>query len=192
MCTLVVAAVVVSVAVVGACYAPELRDCTVSCASSSDCSGGQICGGAHLCAAPEVAGQCAVSLPMDAAPLDARADTRDARRDASARDAAPRPDAPRIDAAPPDAARSVILHLHVDGSGEITTAAGATCNGQGPQHGDCLIEVLEGVAITLDATGEGGQVFQQWTGQACSGGDAVCVLTPVMPITDIHARFAPG
>jgi hypothetical protein len=42
----------------GACYSPELRDCTVTCTASTDCAADQVCDGAGFCAAPEVAGSC--------------------------------------------------------------------------------------------------------------------------------------
>jgi hypothetical protein len=42
----------------GACYAPELRDCTVTCTESTDCADDQVCDGDGFCAAPEIAGTC--------------------------------------------------------------------------------------------------------------------------------------
>ncbi len=51
---------------VGACYAPTLRDCAVTCAAATECGGGQICGADGFCAAPDVAGTCGAML--DAAP----------------------------------------------------------------------------------------------------------------------------
>jgi hypothetical protein len=161
MRALVATAGAVSALLGAACYAPDLRDCTVSCASQSDCAGDQICGGDHLCAVSARASQCARDADTaDADPLDA-----------AARDAALGPDARAVDAEPADAAPSVILHLHADGMGEITTSTGASCDSEGSAHGDCMIAVPEDSPITLDAVGENGQVFQQWMGMACSGVD---------------------
>lgn len=42
----------------GACYAPEVRDCTVTCSASTDCADDQVCGSDKYCAAPEVSGTC--------------------------------------------------------------------------------------------------------------------------------------
>lgn len=43
----------------GACYAPEVRDCTVTCTTSAaKCAADQVCGSDGYCATPEVAGQC--------------------------------------------------------------------------------------------------------------------------------------
>ncbi len=49
------------------CYSPDARDCTVSCAASSQCLAGQVCGADGFCAAPKVAGHCS---PIDAAPAE--------------------------------------------------------------------------------------------------------------------------
>lgn len=43
---------------VAACYSPETRDCTVTCAAATDCAHGQVCGTDGFCAAPAAAGHC--------------------------------------------------------------------------------------------------------------------------------------
>jgi hypothetical protein len=90
--------VLVAIAALGlaACYAPDLRDCSVACTSSTDCARGQVCGSGGWCAAPEVADRCA-DVVGDAAtpPTDAPADARP----------------------------HVTLHVHVDGPGEIDFGA---------------------------------------------------------------------
>ena len=48
-------------AVLAGCYAPDLRDCTVTCSESTDCADDQVCGGDGYCAAPDLAGTCAGS-----------------------------------------------------------------------------------------------------------------------------------
>ncbi len=57
----------VAAAVLAGCYAPDARDCTVSCGASSQCLSGQVCGSDGFCAAPQVAGHCS---PIDAAPQE--------------------------------------------------------------------------------------------------------------------------
>ena len=64
-------AVAAALVTLAGCYAPSLRDCTVSCASQRDCADGQVCGSDGLCASPGVAGHCAA--PNDAAVADAPA-----------------------------------------------------------------------------------------------------------------------
>jgi hypothetical protein len=64
---------VADLAALAGCYAPAVRDCTVSCASRDDCVRGQLCGSDGYCAAPQMAGRCGgivadAGLP-DAAPL---------------------------------------------------------------------------------------------------------------------------
>lgn len=38
----------------GGCYAPDLRDCTVTCTAADECAGDQVCSSAGLCAADGV------------------------------------------------------------------------------------------------------------------------------------------
>jgi hypothetical protein len=45
-------------ALLAGCYAPDARDCTVTCAASSQCLQGQVCGTDGFCAAPKAAGHC--------------------------------------------------------------------------------------------------------------------------------------
>ncbi|HSN28352.1 MAG TPA: hypothetical protein VLT45_18835, partial [Kofleriaceae bacterium] len=58
---------VAAAALLAGCYSPDLRDCTVSCASSADCAGAQVCNASHLCAAQDVACSTMTSTPHDAA-----------------------------------------------------------------------------------------------------------------------------
>lgn len=151
-----------------ACYTPDLRDCTVTCASSADCVGGQVCGGDHYCAAPDVAGTCA-RLGADAGlPVDDDAPP--------AQDARPRPDGP-----PPP--QYVMLHFHVDGHGEIVAGA-FTCTA------DCVDHVLKGVPIDVVANATEDQDFVQWTAGPCMGSTSpTCTVTPTMDVM-VGAKFA--
>lgn len=44
--------------VLGACYEPDILDCTVTCTEPTDCAGDQVCGIDGFCAAASVAGTC--------------------------------------------------------------------------------------------------------------------------------------
>jgi hypothetical protein len=57
----------VTLTVLSSCYAPDLRDCTVTCSGASACAGGQVCGPDGYCAAPGVAGMCGALNGVDAA-----------------------------------------------------------------------------------------------------------------------------
>jgi hypothetical protein len=57
-------------AILSGCYAPDLRDCTVTCSGATDCASGQVCGSDGYCAAEGVAGSCgnAVDAAVDGTP----------------------------------------------------------------------------------------------------------------------------
>jgi hypothetical protein len=57
-------------AILSGCYAPDLRDCTVTCSGANECASGQVCGADGYCAAEGVAGSCgnAVDAAVDAVP----------------------------------------------------------------------------------------------------------------------------
>ncbi len=42
--------VLLVIAILSGCYSPDVQDCTVSCSSESDCTGGQVCNAKGLCA----------------------------------------------------------------------------------------------------------------------------------------------
>jgi len=86
-----------ALAALAGCYSPDLRDCTVSCASSADCAGAQVCGSDHFCAQPAAAGTCTRTAP-DAA-------------------------VPATDAAPPDAPATAMLELVVTGHGQLVAGS---------------------------------------------------------------------
>lgn len=58
------------IAILSGCYAPDLRDCTVTCSGAKDCASGQVCGADGYCAAEGVAGSCGngVDAAVDAPP----------------------------------------------------------------------------------------------------------------------------
>lgn len=83
------------------CYAPALRDCTVTCAAADQCASGQVCGSEGYCVG-ETGARCTGSAAVDA-----------------------RAEAIPIDAAVPTFA----LHVTVMGHGSVTVAGtgGGTC-----------------------------------------------------------------
>jgi hypothetical protein len=166
--------VLVAVAAGSACYSPQLRDCTVSCATDDDCAGAQVCGADRMCAMPAVADHCSALTVVDAgAPSDAHHDaaiTKDAAIDAAI----------PIDAPP---LQQITLHVHITGKGSVFVDGHGNCAAQGPQHGDCLFTVVARVAESLHALAEPGQQFTAWTSPACQGQGATCVLTPTTAVT---------
>ncbi|MBA3396261.1 MAG: hypothetical protein H0T89_26765 [Deltaproteobacteria bacterium] len=163
-------------AVTASCYSPEVRDCTVSCASAADCTGGQVCGGDQFCSAPEVAGTCllpdggvdGMQPPGDAAlPVDARPSTT-------------------ADAMP-DAWPTVQLHVRIEGRGVVMLPTIGNCDGSSGQA-DCLYTVPQGTAVTLHAVPKNHWRFEEWTSQVCGNQPATCALVPDVP-TFVQARF---
>jgi hypothetical protein len=146
------------------CYAPALRDCTVSCEAPSDCATGQVCGGDGLCAAPEVAGSCAGLQPDAGVGEDAGVD------------AAPGP-------------TTVSLRVRVGGRGSVVIDGRGTCSSERPQEGDCMYDIALGVLqraralpIQLD------HVFESWAMGPCVGQLAICTFRAV-EATTIEAKF---
>lgn len=165
----------VLLAALAACYSPDVRDCTVSCASSADCAGAQVCGADHLCAMPAIAGTCARQPPpgVDAATGDAPA----------LEDAPVVPVDAAIDAAPmPDAPPTGALHLKITGHGQLV-AGGNSC------AMDCTFQLPQ-VPIDVVAVAAGDQVLESWTEGPCAGmTTTTCTVTP--PVT-VGAKFHKG
>ena len=161
------AAASLAVAGVG-CYAPELRDCTVTCNAASDCASGQVCGTDHFCAAPDIAGQCS-SLPSDASPGGRDAGVADAKMvDA-------KPDA----ASPPDAATHAMLAIQIEGKGRVSIVGVGTCDEASPQNGSCMFVVPRNLTITVTATAYPDWRFDRWTTAACAVVEInTCSFTP--------------
>jgi hypothetical protein len=160
------------------CYAPELRDCTVTCASASECSADQVCGGDGFCAAPASAGRCLRVEPPDA--------DSDGALDARVIDAAPPVDAAMADAAVPpiDAPVPVTLDVRVDGHGEVVVAGIATCD---DDH--CMYTVSAGVTLMLEAAPDAGWRFDKWDSATCSQQDETCTTVAEPPKTSVRAKF---
>lgn len=162
--------------VVTACYSPDLRDCTLSCSSASDCAADQVCGSDHFCAAPEIAGRCS-SLPPDAGSGNRDAGIRDARLPDA------RPDAP------PDAPTEAVLSIEIAGKGQISMLGVGTCDSEGPQHGSCTFVVSRGALVTAQASASSDWRFEKWTSAPCATSPiALCTFIAGGPLT-IGVKF---
>jgi hypothetical protein len=145
-----------------ACYAPDVRDCTRSCASNADCVTAQVCNADHMCSAPAIT-SCS-ELAVDARARDAPEQTM--------HDAA-------VDAAP----LLATLKIHDDGPGSVHSLIG-NCD-----VADCTFTAAPDVPLTLTAVPHQDKMFQQWTSVACMGQPVTCQLTPLAGITLVTAKF---
>jgi hypothetical protein len=151
------------------CYAPALRDCTVSCEAPSDCATGQVCGSDGLCAAPRAAGRCAdladAGVPDDAATQDAEV----------------------VDA--PGGPTTVRLRVRVGGKGSVVLEGSGTCASGMPQNGDCVYDITLGVLQRASAVSTAADhEFDRWATGPCVGQQEICTFRPVTATT-IEARF---
>ncbi len=165
--------VAITVAIAGgACYEPELRDCTLSCTAAADCADGQVCGSDHLCAAPEIAGTCA-TMPGGAGGTG---------RDAGVVDA-------KMPDTRPDAATHVPLAISIAGKGRVTVHGIGTCDASQPQNGSCVLAVPRLVPLTVEATPYREWRFDRWTTAACAVVSInTCTFTPITA-TPLGAKF---
>jgi hypothetical protein len=162
------------------CYAPELRDCTVSCETSSDCARGQTCGDDKLCAAPQIAGTC---TGQD---VEASIDAGITSDVAATIDAAASIDAGFIDAPGP---MTVSLRVRISGKGSVAIDGHGECTSEKPQDGDCLYEIVRNVQQRARAfSNEVGQQFVGWTAGPCIDQPVVCTFAAT-DATTIVAKF---
>jgi hypothetical protein len=184
----VLKAALASILVAG-CYAPEIHDCTVQCASAGDCAPGQMCGTDGMCAAPAMAGHCLATGTHDDAGIADASDAHDATdaHDAPV-DAKPAPPDAKPDAQPPpDASTTIQLHIKIDGQGSVLMG-GQTCDSAPPAHGDCMFAAQPGMTVTLLAVPHAMWMFEKWSGALCGGQNASCTATPVGPAL-IQVKF---
>lgn len=146
-----------------ACYDPELRDCSVTCAAASDCAGGQVCGSDGYCSAPSVAGSCA-------------------------RDDVGGGGGEFLDAGPMVDASGPVLRITISGGGKVEVSMPTfTCNSR--DTGDCTVSVTAGATLRLTAKSSGDRRFDGWTTSNCASQDATCHLTATPTTTVVGARF---
>ena len=169
------------VVTLAACYRPDARDCTVSCAGADDCVDGQVCGADGWCAAPGVAGSCG-DEPGDDAAVPSH-DAPESREDAA-------PDAEVPDAAPPDAPGAE-LRVVVSGRGKVVIEPlGVECEGMTGIPGDCTFPASPGLEVTLLPVDTHPQdTFAGWTTANCQDSPGACVLDVGAPVTLVGASF---
>lgn len=144
---------------VAGCYAPDLRDCTVTCTAGTDCASGQVCGRDGFCASADVAGQC------------------DRLGDAGVR-----PDAP-----PPPPAK-ITLHVQIDGPGRVTIAGVGVCS-KDVANGDCTWQVAPGALTAVPEAFEDKHFEHWTTPPCSAMPTATpCAFTLAAPIT-VGAKF---
>jgi hypothetical protein len=158
----------VALAVLGGCYSPELRDCTVTCAMATDCAADQVCDPDGYCTAPSAAGTCARIAPIDAAPRDAD-DT-----------------SPPIDAPLPRATLDV--RTTGDGGGRIRITGIGVCDSM-QDGGDCTFTADANVVLAITAEPHPGARFDKWEGMTCKDQNETCSTVAVAPITFLAAKF---
>lgn len=170
---------VVSVALVTGCYSPDLRDCTVSCASSADCAPDQVCGSDRMCSSPELAGRCAGPSVSADAGVDAM--------DPIVVDAAIMVDA----ALPVDASTLRVLRIEIGGRGGVTVAGIGMCHFMATTL-PCEFALTAGVLTSLEAVPDSDNRFDKWESGPCMGQDETCTFIPTLLVTDVKAKFRMG
>jgi hypothetical protein len=142
-----------------ACYAPDVRDCKVTCDRTLDCADGQVCGSDRFCAAPGASGTCGSSATIDASMTP--------------------PDAPFH---PPDAQATVELQIMIMGNGSVELTGGGTCTTS------CTLAAPFGVVATLYAVPDPKQQFDRWETLPCAGQPTTCTFVALAPAM-IAVRF---
>ncbi len=149
-----------------ACYAPELRDCTIACKTPEDCADGQVCGADQFCASPEVAGRCS----QGGARRDAAIGAANEDAGMTAIDAAVPPDAP------PDAPTEGVLTISIGGHGRVIVENVGTCE---YQASPCQVVVPLDHDVILAALPSNGWELDEWNAGPCTGDESpTCVFQP--------------
>jgi hypothetical protein len=164
----------VTAVVIASCYAPDLRDCTIRCASENDCAAGHVCGSDRFCAAPGIAGTC-TRLPDDAGALD--------------RDAGPVDAKLGLDAAL-DASTTAELRIEIFGKGRATLAGGLSCDHEAQNHA-CVFWIELGTPLSIHAVPDEDFDFDKWIDGPCVGWRlTTCAFVFDAP-TSVGMKFRP-
>lgn len=165
------------VALSAACYAPDVRDCTVKCAGPDDCAGDQVCSAGFCVASAEI--QCTSvggggsggggngsgggNSPPDAGGQVVVADAG-------------------VDA-PADAPARGTLSVTVEGKGAISIAGVGVCDSQ------CTYSVSLASPLTAKAIPGDDFMFEKWTtSSVCPVDVDVCTFVPQLT-SALGAKF---
>jgi len=157
-----------------ACYAPDVRDCTVKCTSADDCAGNQSCNADGYCVsasetrcmstpgAPGTVNDAGVPVIIDAAnvlPADAAID------------------------APPDAPTQGFITFKVEGKGFVQLEGIGTC------AATCEYTLPLSVSVTMHAYPGEDFRFDKWTTPVCTDEhDPSCSFVPALTL-ELGAKF---
>lgn len=170
-----------------ACYAPELRDCTVKCVTETDCAGNQVCSSGYcvgasdvVCSSSNVANDAGTGggggggggggTGMDAGQVV----MVDAGLDAA-------PDAP------PDAPTHGTLTVTIAGRGGVLVQGIGLCSHMGQP---CSYAVPLGVTLTARAFDDDDFEFDRWTTPSVCPDDetSTCSFVPQLA-TELGVKF---
>ncbi|CAN5772929.1 hypothetical protein BH11MYX2_BH11MYX2_39550 [soil metagenome] len=155
-----------------ACYSPDLRDCVVQCASSSDCAGDQTCSagwctGSDSCSATTGPDGDVANHNDGGPPVDA---SQDAPPDASA----------------PDAMIPVTVTLTVSMMGPKGTIRVTGVGDCLEEDAPCVFHITPGLHSFEAIAGD--KPFESWTSTLCQGQDETCTATVTGDAT-LSAKF---
>ena len=158
-----------------ACYAPELRDCTVKCETATDCAADQAC----------TAGYCVGSSEVDCSTVGATTDAGTSTGGGGGGTVQDAADA-AIDAPPPDAPTHGTLTVRIEGKGSVLVAGVGLC---GSSAQPCAFVVPLAATLTANAVGVDDFEFDRWTTSVCpDAANSACSFTPLLAI-EISAKF---
>jgi hypothetical protein len=82
----------------------------------------------------------------------------------------------------------VSLRVSIAGHGKVTIDGVGVCDSDVAHDGACMFSVRAGTTLSLVAAAAGDRDFKEWT-EGCHGADVTCSLAPVMPLTQVSAKF---
>jgi hypothetical protein len=162
-----------------ACYAPELRDCTVKCGAASDCATDQICHAGYCVGSSEV--DCSTSsATTDAGRSSGVGNHSDAGNQVVMMDAA-------ADAPPADPPTLGSLVTRVDGKGTVLIQGIGLCSSS---QQPCTFGVPLATSLTAYAVAGSDFRFDRWTTSSVCPDTASssCSFMPQLTI-EIGAKF---
>ncbi len=167
-----------------ACYAPEVRDCTIQCVTETDCAGNQVCSSGYCVGGDDV--ECSTSSVTDDAGVGGGGGGSGGGNGSDAGGQVVMVDA-GIDA-PPDAPMQGTLTVTIAGRGAVLVQGIGLCTStQQP----CSYTVPLAAELTARAYDDDDFEFVEWTTPAvCPDDDnETCAFVPQLTTTALGARF---